>query len=356
MQPSRDIMRRGLSQGALGLLVAVAVSTRATAQPLTPAGTPTGSPAPAPYGGPAPQPEAPAPQYGAAPSTAAPPNASPPPSAPPQPAPAYGAPSSSTPTSTNYPPPEHYTSPSPEDSAAQGQGEAAPVRSLKAGPYFGAWFGIGAPFGGDTSSDPPAGFKQGPGGIATAGWAFIPNFGIDAFFHYNSAQMVLTSRNENEFPDSTAYGLLYGLEARGIAGTGSLIGWASVGISLGTGKLSGTATQSSFAVNPNGTSSSSSTSTPIDGSLTFKPMPVLAFGAEVEVVRGLGLGPQVRWYITNVDSACKTQTVSTVVFDPNTGTPISQDQSATKCADNTSSLTVPDIVFLGLGLTYRVGM
>jgi hypothetical protein len=83
-------------------------------------------------------------------------------------------------------------------------------------------------------------------------------------------------------------------------------------------------------------------------------MPVPAFGAEIEVVRGLGIGPHVRWYITNVDSACRTQNGSTVIgFDPTTGSPITQDQAATKCAEDTSSLTVPDIVFLGLGLTRR---
>jgi hypothetical protein len=279
--------------------------------------------------------------------------------APPPVGPAFTPPAGQQITSaTNYPPPERYTAPEPQPSVAQDQGGDSrnAVRALKAGPYFGAWFGIGAPFGGDTSSEPPAGFKQAPGGLVTAGWAFVPNFGIDAFFHYNSAQMVLTSRNENEFPQSSAYGLLYGLEARGIAGTGALVGWASAGISLGSGKLTGTSTGSSGVVIIDPNAPSSSTSSPIEGDLTLKPMPVLAFGAEVEVVRGLGLGPHVRWYITSVSSACKTQNESTVIgLDPITGAPVTREQTVTNCVENTSGLSVPDILFLGLGLTYRVG-
>jgi len=354
-------MKHVITRGASGLLFTVAVSAPAAAQPVPPSAGRADAPAPAAtaaFGGAAPQPEAPPLQYGAAPPSPQPgagtsaPEAPPPP----QPAPAYAPSSNQPPTSTSDPPPERYSTPEPSAAADQEDTSRSAARPLKAGPYFGAWFGVGAPFGGDTSSDPPAGFKQGPGGLASVGWAFIPNFGIDAFFHYNSAQMVLTSRNENEFPQSSAYGLLYGLEARGIAGTGSLIGWASVGISFGSGKLSGTSTQSASVFAPNGGSSSSSTSSPIDGEMTFKPVPVIAFGAEVEVVKGLGLGPHVRWYITNVDSACKTRSETTQVgFDP-FGNPVTRDVTSTSCAENTSSLTVPDIVFLGLGLTYRAGM
>jgi hypothetical protein len=342
----------GVSEGALALLF-TAVSSPATAQPTTPSAPAAASAAP--VGSATPQPEAPAPAYGSAPPTQPAYGAAPAPTAPPQPAPAYAPPPQSF-TGASYPPPEPYSAPA-ESSAEQDQGGDSKhaVRGLKAGPYFSAVFGIGAPFGGDTSTDPPAGFKQGAGGLATAGWAFIPNFGIDAFFHYKSAQMVLTSRNEDEFPGTSAYGLLYGLEARGIAGTGSLIGWASVGISLGTGKLSGTSNQSSFVVSPGGASGPSST--PIDGDLSFKPMPVLAFGAEVELIRGLSFGPHVRWYITSVSSACKSQNQPNVTgFDPNTGLPLTQDRTVTNCADSTTSLTVPDVLFVGLGLTYRVGM
>jgi hypothetical protein len=90
-----------------------------------------------------------------------------------------------------------------------------------------------------------------------------------------------------------------------------------------------------------------------DGDVTFKPMFVLAFGAELELTRGLGLGPQMRWYVTNVDSACQNSTVSTP-GDPSFGQPASTTSSS-RCAERISDATVPDIVFLGVGLTYRIG-
>ena len=62
--------------------------------------------------------------------------------------------------------------------------------------------------------------------------------------------------------------------------------------------------------------------------VTFKVMPVLAFGAEIEVARGVGLGPQLRWYVTNVDTAC-------IVL---TATPTERTRETAAAAANTSLL------------------
>jgi hypothetical protein len=94
-------------------------------------------------------------------------------------------------------------------------------------------------------------------------------------------------------------------------------------------------------------------------------MPVVAFGAEIELTKGLALGPQMRWYIVSVDSAClnRTRQVQTFdpftgqpVFDPNTGQPVTTTATTTDCAQSLSDVSVPDIVFVGAGLTYRIGI
>jgi hypothetical protein len=91
--------------------------------------------------------------------------------------------------------------------------------------------------------------------------------------------------------------------------------------------------------------------------VSAKPMPVISFGAEFEVAHGLGIGPQMRWYIVSVDSACLTDTRQEPSFDPNTGLPGPSTQvTSTDCANNISTLTVPDILFVGVGLTYRIGI
>ena len=87
------------------------------------------------------------------------------------------------------------------------------------------------------------------------------------------------------------------------------MGWASLGLSLGTGTLTLESARSSPGTQPSHS----------DGNVSFKPMPVLAFGAEFEVTKGLGLGPQLRWYIVSVDSACIDRTSQSVTFDPFTG-------------------------------------
>jgi hypothetical protein len=275
----------------------------------------------------------------AAPATSpAPAPVAPPPPSYPTPSAGYGAP----PPQYYWPPPPQYAPP-PEDTTAQ---TTAAVNNPKRGPYFGAWLGVGAPFGGDTTLGKGAGYKEGFGVVGTAGYAFVPNFGVDAFIHYNQSSVALRPQDQDQFSENSGYVVLYGLEARGIVGSGSMFGWASIGLSLGTGSLTLTETFN----NGLGTSAPSQS----DGEAKFKVMPVLAFGAEIEVTKGLGIGPTARWYIVNVESACDNASNVTTGFDPNTGQPITGTR--TTCAAGLSDVTVPDILFLGFGLTYRIGI
>jgi hypothetical protein len=288
-------------------------------------------------------------------------------STPEQPAPVSPAPAQAAPTSppaqgyppAGYaPPPQYYWAPPsypPPAPPADTPPETVDA-ALKRGPYFGAWVGAGGPFGGDTTLGSSAGYKEGVGVLGTVGWAFIPNFGIGAFLHYNRTSLAIPPRAQDDLANNSAYGLFYGLEARGMAGAGPLLGWASLGISLGTGNLSFETTQSSASP---GSSNNGSV-----GNVSFKPMPVLSFGVEVEVTKGLALGPQLRWYIVSVDSACVTSTRQVAVFDPNTGQiqtdpntglPVTSARTNTDCASGISEVTVPDILFAGVGLTYRIG-
>jgi hypothetical protein len=72
-------------------------------------------------------------------------------------------------------------------------------------------------------------------------------------------------------------------------------------------------------------------------------MPVLGFGAEAEVVPGLYLGPIFRWYIVSASKACSDQSATY------TGTSYSNSE----CTQDFSNLSVPDIVFVGAGATFR---
>ena len=183
--------------------------------------------------------------------------------------------------------------------------------------------------------------------LGSAGWAFIPNFAIGGFFHYNSTSIAMDQRGSmsSVVGDSSAHVLLYGFEGRGIIGSGPMIGWASLGLSFGSGSMTQRSNSPAF-VGPSASQEGS-------GEVTFKPMIVLAFGAELELTRGLGLGPQMRWYVTNVDTACE-NTTTTFPADPTFGQQ-SVTQSSSRCADRVSDATVPDIIFLGVGLTYRIG-
>lgn len=204
---------------------------------------------------------------------------------------------------------------------------------------------MGAPFGGDTTIQPGYGYKEGVGALAAAGYAFIPNFGIDAFFHYDTTSIAVRRGHSSDIPsDNTAHVLLYGLEARGIIGSGPVIGWSSIGASLGSGSLSYDHNNQGAFAGPNVQAHS-------DESVTFNVMPVLAFGAEFEVTRGLAIGPTMRWYVTNVSTACDDTTAT--LSDPSLGTATATN---TTCAQQISDVTVPDILFVGVGLAYGVGI
>jgi hypothetical protein len=351
-------MGRPSSRGVLGALFVCSMTPAAAAQATAPGGSTSGpaptataafgsTPAPAPSEASTSPPQAP----GGAPAPAAP-----------QTYPQYGGAQAAPPPQQGYPPPgygapQQYWGapqypPQVDQSSQAAEGASAPSTAprLQRGPYFGGWLGVGAPFGGDTTIGPGAGYgyKEGVGVLGAAGWAFIPNFGLDAFIHYNRTSLALRPNDQEDFADDSGWGLFYGLEARGMVGAGPIIGWGSVGISLGTGSLTTRASRSPFGggAPPENV-----------GDVTFKPMPVLAFGAEIEVTRGLGIGPQARWYIVNVDSACMDSTEPNVTFDPNTGQTITNGtRTRTNCASNLSDITVPDILFVGVGLTYRLGI
>lgn len=340
-------MERTIVRGISGALFVFSVAPAVAAQTTQPAGAASVVPGPPPQGSPTAassaqpsmsqtQPDT-APPAGAAsqaPSTLPAPPTSPQPTYPP---PGYG-----------QPPPQYYWAPQPY--AAQAPSADAAAEATQQGPkrgfYGGAWVGVGGPFGGDTTTGPGFGYKDGIGALGALGWAFIPNFGVDLFFHYNHTALALDESDQDDFSTNSAYGLFYGLEARGIAGSGPFVGWASLGISLGTGTLTLESSRPGLSGGPNQDT----------GKVTLKPMPVLAFGAEFEVAKGLGLGPQVRWYIVNVDSACLEGTRQRTTFDPFTGQPTGTETVTTSdCASHLSEVNVPDILFLGLGLTYRIG-
>jgi hypothetical protein len=279
-----------------------------------PVAPPEATPLPAPSAAPsAPLGAASGPQYGATPPLVYPP-----------------------PVST-WPRPEPFYPPAPKP-------EPEVARDLAVrGPYFGAWLGAGGPFGGNTATAPGASFKEGFGFLAEAGYAFIPNFGVNLFLHYNQSSIALSraSSTDGSFDEDSGHVLLYGIEARGIVGSGPLLGWASLGISLGSGSLGVSSTVS------NGFQNLTSRD---DATIDFNPMPVLGFGAEVRLIDGLAVGPQFRWYVTSAKEACDTpQITGGGQGDPNF-------VSGKTCTQSFGSVTVPDIVFLGVGVSYRLAL
>jgi hypothetical protein len=229
-------MVRTIIRGISGALFVIFVTPAVVAQTASPAGTASVAPAPPPAAlNPATSAQpalSQTPQPGAMPSGSEVPQAPPAQPAVPPPQPTYPQPA--------YAPPPQYYWTAPPYSPPAPAADATPdttKQGPKRGPYFGAWAGVGGPFGGDTTIGPGFGYKDGFGALATAGWAFIPNFGIDAFFHYNRTALALDASDQDNFSKNSAYGLFYGLEARGIAGSGPFVGWASLGISLGSGTL-----------------------------------------------------------------------------------------------------------------------
>jgi hypothetical protein len=132
---------------------------------------------------------------------------------------------------------------------------------------------------------------------------------------------------------------LYGVEARGIVGAGPLLGWASLGLSLGSGSL---ALSTTAGGSTQGTFTSRN-----DATIAFNPMPVLAFGAELRLAEGLSAGPQLRWYVTSANEAC--EELHFPGTDPNSA-------GAKTCTKALGSVSVPDIVFVGIGLSYHFAL
>jgi hypothetical protein len=276
---------------------------------LPPAEPTSSAPAPAPTGPVQPAPVQPAPVQ---PAPVQPGPMQPGPYAPAQPAPGgYGYP----------PPPRPAPPPEPE--------------GPHAGPYFGGFVGVGGPYGADTATG-TADFKQGFGALGTAGYAFVPNFGIGAFLHYNTSKLEYRSTSSSSnLDENSGHVLLYGLEARGIVGSGFMLGYASFGVAFGTGSLTLSDSASSGGV---------SASVKEDDSIDFKPMPVLGFGVEAEVVPGLSLGPIFRWYIVSANKACSDQSQT---FGGATST-------NSDCTQDFANFSIPDIVFVGAGATFRL--
>jgi hypothetical protein len=130
---------------------------------------------------------------------------------------------------------------------------------------------------------------------------------------------------------------LYGLEFRGIVGEGIVHGFASLGVSFGSGSLSQRVAEN------NGMYSVDSSTT---GTLAIKPMPVLGFGAEVSITQNFAIGPMLRWYVISVDSACTDESYTTSYAGQ------TMSQTSSRCATDVSSQSVPDILYLGLGVSF----
>jgi hypothetical protein len=190
--------------------------------------------------------------------------------------------------------------------------------------YAGVAIGAGGPFGGNTVGP----LSQGLGITGMLGYAFHPNVGIDGFGHYNSTEATFSDSSTK--PSSNEGSIaLWGLEGRGMVGGEGLVkAWASFGLAFGSGKLDLT--------RPSG-----STTVTFHNDVDFKAMPVFGFGAEAKVADGFRLGPMIRWYLTGVDSACQNATASG-----------STTASQSRCATAIDSQTSPDILFIGLTLSY----
>lgn len=197
--------------------------------------------------------------------------------------------------------------------------------------------GVGGPYGADTATG-SADFKQGWGALASAGYAFVPNFGIGAFFHYNRTALEFHDRyGYRDVDENSGYVLLYGLEARGIVGSGFMLGYASLGVALGSGSLALSRTGGS-EWGPGGYTRDET------DSVSFNPMPVLGFGVEAKISGELSLGPMLRWYLVSAKEACSD------VSESQGGTQV----SAEDCVQDFSDVNLPDILFVGAGLTYRL--
>jgi hypothetical protein len=211
---------------------------------------------------------------------------------------------------------------------------------FKPGPYMSAGVGYGAPLGAQTvpSFGSGSSIGGGVGIIGALGYQIIQNFGLGAFIHWNNVA--------HEYPDSdfepdesSASVLFYGIEARAGFITSAVDGWASLGIALGTGDHTETLEQRQcdgfgcFELKRQ-----------VDYEVTFGPTPTLAFGMSAKLSSQWGIGPVFRLYMLNVGEAC---------YDSKLEQPGFPTQSDDDCTKDTGDVTVPNVGFAGLELSFR---
>jgi hypothetical protein len=221
--------------------------------------------------------------------------------------------------------------------AREARKEAQEAKAV--GIYGGAVLGSGQPFGGQTvtgsaSSTVAGGF----GALVFAGYGFHPNMGVDGFFHYNGARRAF-SDSIQPTPDSSGHVSLYGVSFRGMLRSGDLSGWASLGLAFGSAVVKSSVTLGT------GTSGGTSTTVTSTDTVDIKGSPVLAFGAEYRVSSSFAIGPQARWYVTSYGQPC--EDASSTASGAGTTTTATTNPCATGQRERT-----PDIVFLGVGLTF----
>lgn len=208
------------------------------------------------------------------------------------------------------------------------------LADAKPGPYAGLGLGVGGPFGGNTAYGASSSLSESFGALGFAGYAPLSFLGVQAFVHWNSVRESVESDSPFVPSTNTGHVVLYGAELKGMLTNARLRGWFSAGLSWGTGTL--------HVSDPGSTYSNK------DYTVDFRTMPVLGFGIDARVTRELGVGPFVRWYLTGVSKACSTG--SGFVVQPAQAPSSHGDQ--TNCAQDPSKPVSPDILFLGVGLTY----
>ncbi len=180
--------------------------------------------------------------------------------------------------------------------------------------------GVGAPWGGGNA----VGLSEGIGTALTVGWALGPFIVIEAFGHWNRTSLALRTADEGTVRSNGGNVGLVGADVRMVMGDGRLNGWASLG--MGSGGAKGEAEDEGGRT----------TGLEID----FDVMPIVAFGIEARVAKGLRVGPWLRWYFTSVDEVCVVQ---------EEGTDLNRDCDS---SPDTNDSVVPDMAFLGVGATW----
>ncbi len=229
-----------------------------------------------------------------------------------------------------------------------------PPRPVVEGFYLGGSLVATDPFGGTTVTvtvdtvaeefDVAGGF----GVLVNLGYTIVPNFAVQLFGHYNAVRAAVPDSVEDEIDENDGEFGLFGAEARGVLESGRLRGWASVGVGSGGGTLK---------IEPDGASSAT------EYELDFGVVPVAGFGAEIRVSNAVRIGPHVRWYWTTVSRAC--------VVIPEEDPPYyyygygegyggggggggGGGTGPTRQCDDADAEVAPDILSVGLSLTYYV--